>query len=364
MALLDTDEIAPSEIAGAHRRRGATGPVGRVLPASRRRIGVVLTVLGAGAQLAWLSWWASNLPLNAVAVAILVVELFGLLGTVAISVGLARARRPRGAFVDDRRESHRFAFAVADIVGGTRSTDVHSDVARVIRTMPYRRRPRSAELAMCAVLLEGLRRLLLVVAVSVALLLGIAPLPMPPVWALATLVVAVAFVSTSHVVLGDGRIRFGDRIRWSYSSIGEVVCASDPDGVAPRRWVGTMASIVVVNLAIALRGTSDRWTHGLDPMTADARLVTMTFGFAIVIGALFTMGTVRAPVLDADRWSRRLEERTARQSALAATVVIGLVGLVAGVLPGDVDTTDDDTTDDDVVPIEQVVEDRAGVEDG
>lgn len=364
MALLDTDEISANEIAGAHRRRGATDPAVRALASSRRRIGVLLTVLGAGAQLVWLAWWASNLPLNAVAVTILLVELFGLIGTVAISVGLARARRPREVLVHDRRESHRFAFAVADILGRTRSTDVHGDVARVIRTMPYRRPHRSAELAMCAVLLEGLRRLLLVVAVSVALLLGITPLPMPPIWALAAFVAAVALVSTSHVVLGDGGIRFGDRIRWSYSSIGEVVCASDPDGVAPRRWVGTMASIVVVNLAIALRGTSDRWTHGLDPMTADERLVTMTFGFAIVIGALFTMGTVRAPVLDADRWSRRLEERTARQSALVATVVIGLVGLVAGVLPVDLDTTDDDKTDDDVVPIEQVADDRAEVVDG
>jgi len=208
---------------------------------------------------------------------------------------------------------------------------------------------------MGAVLLEGPRRLVLVLAVSVALVLGLSPMPMPPVWALLTLSAAVALAATSHVVLGDGRIRFGDRTRWSYSSIGEVVSATDLDGVAPRRWVGTIAAIVIVNLSIALRGTSDRWTHGLDPMTSDERLVAMSIGIALVVGALFTMRTVQAPVLDAERWSRRLEERTARQSALGATVVLGLVGLIAGVLPGSVDPADDDP-----VRIEQVVDVESG----
>lgn len=352
MALLDRSDLAFGGIAGAGRR-AIDRPATRVLPAGRRRIGVVLVVLGVAAELVWLVWWTTHFPLNVIALAVLVVELVGLAGTIAVSVALVRACRPREVFADDPRESHRFAFAVADIVGRTRSTDVHRDVVRVVTS---RRRPqRSAEAAVGAVLLEGPRRLLLVVSATVALLLGISPMPVPPVWALAPLVAAVALVSASHVVLGGGRIRVGDRVRWSYSSIGEVVGSADLEGLAPRRWVGTMASIVVVNLAIALRGTSDRWTHGLDPMTADERLVTMTLGIGLVVGALFTMRTVQAPVLDSDRWSRRLEERTARQSALGATVALGLIGLIAGVLPGGVDAADHDT-----VRVEQLVDDETG----
>ena len=66
--------------------------------------------------------------------------------------------------------------------------------------------------------------------------------------------------------MSDGRIRIGDRVRWTYSTLGEVVAREDLDGVAPRSWVGTVATIVLVNIAVALRGMSDRWTHGLPHM--------------------------------------------------------------------------------------------------
>ena len=349
MVLLDTGEIDLGQIDDTG---GTTGAPAR---RSRRRVGVVLTGLGVGAQVAWLTWRLAELPLNVVAVVVLAVELTGVAGTVAITIGLARARHPRTVLVDDPRDSHRYAFAIADIVGRTRSTDVHRAVVQTVRAVPRRRPRRSAEAAMGAVYLEGPRRLVLVVALCVGLLLGAAPMSRPPVWAIVAAVVGTVLVSASHVVLGAGRIRFGDRTRWSYSSIGEAVGASDPDGLAPRRWVGTMASIVVVNLAVALRGTSDRWTHGLDPMPEEQRVVTMLLALLVVVGALFTMRTIQAPVLDAARWSRRLEERTARQSALGATVLIGVVGLLAGVLPGSVDAADDDP-----VRIEQLVDDESG----
>lgn len=348
---------------------GQTGTVeiaGKDEPARpRRRIGVGLGALGAAAQVVWLAWWAAHLPANPVAVAVLAAETIGLLGTIAITFGLARAHDPRSVSADGPRESHRFAFAVADLVGRTRSTDVHRDVVRVVRvvrTSPLRRLRRSADAAIGAVLLEGPRRLVTVVAIAIGLVVGTAPMQLPPLWAILTLCAAVAANASSHVVLGGGRIRFGDRIRWSYSSIGEVVGTRDVDGVAPRRWVGTIASIVAVNLAIALRGTSDRWTHGLAPMTDDARLAAMAFAIVLVAGGLFTMCTVQAPDLDAERWSRRLEERAARRSALGATVALGLVGLFAGILPGAVDAADDDT-----VRVEQLVDDqddRAGTVGG
>lgn len=348
MALLDTGEIMTGELTGDDE------PI-----PTRRRVGVVLTVLGVGAELVWLSWWVSHLPLNLVAFAVFAAELVGVASTIAVTVGLARSRGPRTVLHDDARESRRYAFAVADLVGRTRSTDVHRDVVRVVRAAPHRRPRRSAEVAMGAVLLEGPRRLLLVAALSVGLVVGIAPMHLPPLWAIGVAGTGIVLVATSHVVLAGGRIRFGDRIRWSYSSIGEVVGAADRDGLAPRRWVGTMASIVVVNLAVALRGTSDRWTHGLAPMGDDDRVVTMLLAIVVVTGALFTMRTIRPPELDASRWSRRLEERTARQSALGATVAIGLIGLIAGVLPGGIDAADDDP-----VRIEQLVDGQAGTVDG
>jgi hypothetical protein len=347
MALLDTGENDIVELSRTHRRHG------------HRRAGVVLTGLGVGFQSVFLVWWLSHLPLNPIAFAVLATELVGVVNTVAITTGLVRARQPREVFIHDHRESHRFAFAVADIVGRTRSTDVHRDVARAVRTVSHRPPRRSAEAAMGGVLLEGPRRLVLVVALSVGLVVGTAPMPVPPWWAIVAAGVGALLVAASHVAVGGGRIRFGDRTRWSYSSIGEVVGAADLDGLAPRRWVGTMASIVVVNLAIALRGTSDRWTHGLAPMADDDRVVTMLMAIVVVAAALFTMRTIQEPDLDEARWSRRLEERTARQSALGATVVLGLIGLFAGVLPGGVDAADDDP-----VRVEQLVDDQAGSVDG
>jgi hypothetical protein len=113
---------------------------------------------------------------------------------------------------------------------------------------------------------------------------------------------------------------------------------------------------VVINLAVALRGMSDRWTHGLPAMDNEARIVAMVFAMTIVIGALCTLLTTPAPELDnAHLVSRRLEERTARQSALGGAICVGLIGLLAGVLPGCVDPADDDAA-----RIEHVTEHEVG----
>ena len=353
MVLLDTGEIDSGQIDDTGK--AAATPRGR----RRVRAGVGLLVVGAGAQVAWLTWRVAHLPLNPVALVVLAVELTGVAATVAIGAGLACAHRPRAPLVTDPRDSHRFAFAIADAVGRTRSTDVRRALVAAVRAAPGRRPWRSADAAMAAVYLEGPRRLLLIAALCAALLLGAAPMGMPPAWAIATMVAGALLGSVSHVVLGHGRIRFGDRIRWSYSSIGETVGATDPDGIAPRRWVGTMASLVVVNLSVALRGTSDRWTHGLAPMPTEQRVTTMLLALLVVAGALFTMRTIQPPVVDSARWSRRLEERTARQSALGATVVVGLIGLLAGVLPDSVDPPGDAPP-----ALVQVVDDGAGTVGG
>ena len=87
---------------------------------------------------------------------------------------------------------------------------------------------------------------------------------------------------------------------------------------------------------------SDRWTHGLPTMSNDMRIVAMVYAMTLVAGSLFTLVTTAAPQLDnAHLVSRRLEERTARQSALGGALCVGLIGLLAGVLPGCVDPGDD-----------------------
>ena len=195
---------------------------------------------------------------------------------------------------------------------------------------------------MGSVLIEGPRRLILVATLTAALVFGIAPMPMPPTAAIAAALVGAAAMSCAHVAMGRGRIHVGDRTRWAYCALGEVLSPADHEGLAPRRWVGTIATVVVVNLALALRGTSDRWTHGLSPMSSDDRLITMLLAVGVVAGALFTLRTMAAPSFpDAHLVSRRLEERTARQSALGGAVCFGLIGLLAGVLPGSVDAAHD-----------------------
>jgi hypothetical protein len=174
------------------------------------------------------------------------------------------------------------------------------------------------------------------------LLIGVSPMPVPALPALASLAIGVGGLSLATVVLSEGRIALGDRLRWTYGSIGELLIREDLEGVAPRRWVGTVGTIVVVNLAVALRGMSDRWTHGLPTMPNDMRVVAMVYAMTLVAGSLFTLVTTAAPQLDnAHLVSRRLEERTARQSALGGALCVGLIGLLAGILPGCIDPGDD-----------------------
>ena len=72
----------------------------------------------------------------------------------------------------------------------------------------------------------------------------------------------------------------------------------------------------------------------------------MVWAGLVVIGGLYTLRTIPTPKLgNAHLVARRLEERTARQSALGAAVCLGLVGLLAGILPGSVDPGADDPAD-------------------
>ena len=296
--------------------------------------GVALATFGTLGMLVWLSWRVTHVALDPVGITFLLAEVAGLFGGLAVASGLAARWTARSVYADEIRDSHSFAHSVADLVGRTRADDLHHDLRTTVRAAPRWRWRDSADAAVVAVLLDGPRRLVMVVAVTLGLLFGASPFGPPPWWALVALGAGCVGIGTAHVVLGRGRIRYGDRTRWTYGAIGEVVVRTEVDGVAPRRWVGAIAAAVTVSVAVGLRGMSDRWTHGLPAMDDEDRIVLLAIGAALVLGALYTLATSPRPTqVDAHLVARHLDERTARQTVLAVAVVLGTVGLVAGLLP-------------------------------
>ena len=330
------------------------------LPERRRIAGLVALAVSAAATVTWFVWRLGHLGFHPVELVVFAIEVVGLIAGVGIGVALAASRDRRTVYAHDLDDPRRFALAVSDLVGRTRRVDLHRDVRDAVRAAPRWRPRNSSDVAIAALLAEGPRRLALVLALMVGLLLGVAPFPMPPVGAAVSAAVGIGAMSAAHVLLSGGRVRVGDRTRWANSSIGEVLASSDPDDSAPRRWVGTVGVVAVTNLAIALRGMSDRWTHGLRAMADDDRAAAMLLATAVMISALYTLRTTASPELaNAHLVARRLEERTARQSVLGAAVCVGLIGLVAGLLPGGVDAADSEPT-----RVEQVSDDSNGAGDG
>jgi hypothetical protein len=319
---------------------GATEPW---ISEARRIAGVGAFAVSLGGWITWFGWRAQCLALEPVCMAAFVLELAALIGSGMIVGGLLAADHPRPGSRCDRNDPHRFAVAVAGIIGRTRSIDLHHDVRWLVRHVRDDRHRTSSDLAMGAVLLDGARRLATVAVVTIGLLIGAPPVPMPTWWAMGAVAIAVSASSVAIVLLGGGRIRFGDRTRWTFAAVGELFSRQDRTDLAPRRWIGAVAAVVVVSIAVALRGISDRWTHGLSPMDQDDRRAAMVFALFLAIGALYTLATTSPPQLDNEHVvARRLEERTARHSAIGGAVAVGLVGLIAGILPGNVDAAHDD----------------------
>ncbi len=310
-----------------------------VLSPARRRAGLALAGLATACTVTWFAWRIADLHWHPVALVVLATEIVGLVCALTVTAALMAATAPRNVYLvgDGVRDSYWYAHAVADLVGRTRSADLHRDVRTAMRAAP-RWRPRTpGDAAIAAVLAEGPRRLVLVLAIGLGLLLGATPFGVPPWWALAAVFGAAAGFGGAHVLLGRGRLRLGDRIRWSFGAIGEVIERTDPDGHAPRRWRGTLAVTVGLSLAVALRGASDRWTHGLAPMGHDDRIVAMAVATLLVLGALYTLQTSERP--DTGQLPvivRHLDERTVRQFLLTVAVCVGAIGLVAGAATPDV----------------------------
>jgi hypothetical protein len=92
--------------------------------------------------------------------------------------------------------------------------------------------------------------------------------------------------------------------------------------------------MIALNLAIALRGVSDRWTHGLGAMQHDERVVAMGAAVWLVAWGFVALGSLTEPTLGYYGATRRLEEASTRRLALGATLAVAGLGLVAGSLPG------------------------------
>jgi len=94
-----------------------------------------------------------------------------------------------------------------------------------------------------------------------------------------------------------------------------------------------MATMIVLNLAVALRGVSDRWTHGLGAMPHDERVVAMLTAWWLVIVGFAALRIMEQPSLGFYGATRRLEETSTRRLALGTTLAVAIVGFVAGILP-------------------------------
>jgi hypothetical protein len=194
--------------------------------------------------------------------------------------------------------------------------------------------PRLAVTAWALVAVEGIRRMLFVTVLVAVLLSGRFPFEMPAWSTFAALVLAQVFFSIGHWLLSGGVLRPGVRLRWSMASVGAGLGDGTSRTGLPIRWTATLATMVVLNLAVALRGVSDRWTHGLGAMPHDERVLAMVVSGWLVVVGFAALRILAQPSLGFYGATRRLEETSTRRLALGATLAVALVGFIAGVLPG------------------------------
>ena len=292
------------------------------------------------------------------------VEVLGVVTGVVVAIALARRSVPIAASAssdpDDARlrrdvdDPDRYSAAIAGLLGIDGEPDLRSSVRGTWRPA-FSAHTRLTDRALALVHFEGARRLVMIAGLALSLLLGVAPLERPSPWLLGAGAAGLVFTSVGSMLLSGGLIRPGDRLRWSFASIGLTVGPTEHSDAMPVRWAGVMGSIVVLNLAVTLRGLSDRWTHGLAPMATADRVTAMSAALLLVVGGLATLRHLGPPEPGSCQMSRRLEERSARQTALGATAIAGLLGLFAGILPGSVDAADQVRIDREQRPQLQVV---------
>ncbi len=311
---------------------------------ARRWLGRSSTAVGLGAWLVWLSWRVTTPPTGVLSVVELGVEIMAFVAASLVSIGLWSWRRG-DASPFDPRTGHITADALAPLLGlhgdaraiGPDDSGEGACARRGLILVDPRRRPRVdgdvVPLAWAALALEGLRRMCFVVLLVVVLLSGRFPFAVPPTWLLAVIVGAQLALALGHTLLSAGGLRLGERTRWSMRSVGAGVGDGRSRTGLPIRWATTMGTIVVVNLAVALRGFSDRWTHGLDSLTRDERLLAMTVAWWVVGSGFLALRALPQPSFGAER-AGRLEETSTRRLALGGTLTVAVLGCAAGMLPG------------------------------
>ncbi|MBT4985927.1 MAG: hypothetical protein HOJ85_08865 [Ilumatobacter sp.] len=333
-----------------------------------RWAGLALSLAGLIGWLGWLSWRFGTLEMSIVAVGVLALELVAISAAVLVTAGLfagrPRWRRGRRATDADRQLPMLLgeALGLGDI-NNERNTDPTDPSAlsaanvgpddtgeiawarRGLRVLGEQRRlDRRAQLdthnlreaAWSVVALDGLRRLVTVITLVVVLFTGIAPFETPPPNRIAMLAVGIALLSIGHWLLSGGHVRPLARLIWSMASIGAGLGAGVSRSGLPIRWAMTMATLIALNISIALRGMSDRWTHGLGPMNDDARVTAMTVAFGLVAAGGIAMRRMPQPELGHYGATRRLEESSVRRLTIGLTLVVAVIGFVAGLAPAEV----------------------------
>ena len=313
-----------------------------------RWAGRLASLVGLAAWSTWLAWRVSSAPVDVISVLVLVLEVAALLVSLVLSAALwsfgslpghSRVRSRSAPLVD----------VVAEMLGVADLATVHAcgaddtgEVARARRGLqlldPRASRaivgPPVAVTAWALVAVEGIRRMMFVALLVVVLLTGRFPFELPSWTMLAAPAVAVVSFSVSHWMLSGGVLRPGVRLRWSMASVGAGLGDGTSRSGLPIRWTATLATMIVLNLGVALRGLSDRWTHGLGPMPHHERVVTMSVSWWLVLVGFAALRILTKPSLGFYGATRRLEETSTRRLALGTTLAVALVGFAAGVLPG------------------------------
>lgn len=317
--------------------------------------GAIVTATGLTGWIGWLTWRIATPTMTFTGLAVLVAELVAFAAALTVSAGLVVTRPvPRR----NRRASDRGrpllirlaeAFDIGAVVSESACQPLGDDTGEIawarrgIRVLGEQRPTMIAagglrDAAWSVVAIDGLRRAFAVGVLVVVLFSGSVPFERPPVATTSMLAGGLMLVSLGHWLMSAGHLRPGARFIWSMSSIG----AGLGDGVSrsgrPIRWMATMATLVVLNISIALRGISDRWTHGLGPMDRDGRIAAMSVALVFVIAGGVALARMPRPEEGFYGATRRLEEDSVRRLALGLTLLVAIVGFVAGILPADAAT--------------------------
>jgi hypothetical protein len=279
-----------------------------------RWAGRLASLVGLAAWSSWLAWRVSSMPVDVVSALVLLLEVAALL----VSLVLSAALWSFGSLPGRSQVTSRSA-PLVDVVGEMLGVadlatpracgaDDTGEVARARRGLqlldPRATRasralagPPVAVTAWAVVAVEGIRRMMFVAVLVVVLLTGRFPFELPSWKMLAAPAVAVMSFSVGHWMLSGGVLRPGTRLRWSMASVGAGLGDGTSRSGLPIRWTATLATMIVLNLAVALRGVSDRWTHGLGPMPHDERVAAMLVSWWLVLVGFAALRILAKPSL-------------------------------------------------------------------